>query len=380
MKSKRILSIFLLLSILMSTISYGYEEIDKNELSTDLLKNNSVLEKLDLSVANMNISIYKADIDSKSMKNTIEYLSDIGYSPSGTTLAGMMYVQNIVPKQVRYGMFALKGNQEITKISLSNAARQMATGVINSKDSFELNTNKYNFYKSEYNSAKLKYELGIISKTDLLKSEVTFLESETALNISKRKLEDSYLNLNKLIGYELDRTYDIKREDKLIAEIGLPEDHLNFALKNRFEIKDLNEQIMIQDAIIDHYDYGDFLGFYPNYKATKDAEIKKKTLELDLIIMKQTITEEIYKAVSNINITENQIVQLKNTIDMQTNNYNRYLAQVAQGFITESAIKELEFVISGLKTNLDILVYSYNTKRYELFNATQIGPAYGGGM
>jgi len=378
MKLKRTLILILIFTLSITSVIYA--DVSYFELKEDMSEENSTLEVLDFNVLKMAIDVYKAELSSISMGNRVEDLNDLPFSISSETMAPLMFVRDIVPLQVQYGYDTLKSNRELTGNSFDVLVRQLSTGVISSQDSYELAVEKYDFYKNEYDNALLKYDLGQFSKLDLLKSEVKFLEMQTAKDKAERALEESYLNLNKFVGYDLDKTYDIKREEKVEIELKDPSYYLEYALEYRFEILDLEKQIELQATIADFYDYGNFLASYPNYKARQDAILEKAKLEFDLELKKIEITEEIYSAISDIDIMSQQIDQLQNTLQLQENDYADLMAQVNQGYMTESAIKELEFAITNIKNSLDVMIYSYNTKHYELHNATFLGPAYGGGM
>lgn len=369
---------YIILVLIFSLINITYaEEIGIRELTSNL-ENNSTLQILDLNVKNMEIDIYKAELSSMRMENTLDKLRSFGRTPSGTALTNMMFVINIVPKQVEYGLYVLENNKEIIEETLNIATRQMAMGIINLENTYNLNLEKRDFYDTEYENGKLSYELGIISETELLESEVKYFESEINLSSSIRNLSDMYNELNKFLGYDLSKEYTISKENQMNGEINEPDYYLEFALENRFEIKNIEYQISLQEEIIYFYNYGNHLAYYENYKALRDAENERDRLLLELEIVKKSIAEEIYRGVSDIKILDYQINQLENTLAMQNSNYENLLKQVELGYMTDSMIKELEFAIISIENNLDLLNYSYNTKRYEFYNATQIGPSYGG--
>ncbi len=378
MKIKKILVLILIFTLSITSVVYA--DVSYFELKEDLSDGNSTLENLNFSLLKMAYDVYQAELNSKSMAKRVDDLNDFPFSISSETMAQLMYVRDIVPLQVKYGYDTLKSNRDLTENSFETLVRQLSIGVISSLDGYELAVEKYEFYKSEYEGALLKYDLGQFSQLDLLKSEVKFIEVEYAKNQAERKLEESYLNLNKFVGYDLDKKYDIEREEKFDIELKDPSYYLDYAFEYRFEIIDFERQIELQTAIADMYDYGNFLASFPNSKARKDALLEKTKLEYDLELKKIEITEEIYSAISDLNIMSQQIDQLQNTLQLQENDYADLMAQVNQGYMTESAIKELEFAITNIKNNLDVMIYSYNTKHYELHNATFLGPAYGGGM
>lgn len=374
---KKILAIIVVLSIFMS--GFAYADSSYFELKEDLSENNTTLDILDLNVKNMKIEVYKAKISALNMESQLDALKALPFPISSSVTSGMRYVIEIVPQQVGYGLFALENNLDITKNTLNSAMRQMATGVISMEDTYNLNKEKFEFYKSEYEHSKLQYDLGRLSQTELLVSEVKYLESKTAMVTSERDLEDMFHSLNNFIGYDLSKRYVIQREKKMDVDLGTAESLVEKAFKYRFEIKDFEKQIELQENIINFYNYGDYLAFYSNYKAMKDAEIEKERLTLQLELKKKEITEEIYSAVSANEILEMQIAQLENTLEMQKNDLEKLRAQAEQGYMTEATFKELEFAVTMIENNLDVMYYTYNSNLYKLYDASQIGPAYGGG-
>lgn len=370
----------LVFTLLFSSLVFASEDTEYLNLFGLIGKESSTIEIMDYNLMKMQFDVDTANRSAKSMENTIEKLKDKGYGPTGNVLERMLYVIEVVPSQVEYGFHVLTNARKTTEITLQNVLRQMVMGHISAEDTYNLSIEKAEFYKSEYEKAKLSYDLGVISQTALLQSEVKYLSEETASTAAKRNLEDSKRSLNNFIGYDLDKEYAIKRETQAEADLKEPSEYLENALKNRLEFKDIKEQMLIQIKIREHYDNRNFLVDYYNYRAYTDAQREILLLGNEMKLKEYSVTEEIYSAVSEIKILDTQIKQLENTLEMQKINYNDLLVQVKQGYMTESVIKELEFGIKSIESNLDLLRYSYNTKRYELFDATQIGPAYGGGM
>ena len=369
-----------ILSLVFSNAVFAVEDTDYLSLFGLVEDENKTIESLDYKIANMKYDVESAYRSSKSMLNRLEDLADIGYRPKDLMLEGMLYVVEVVPTQVEYGLFALQNTRDVTVKSLETGVRQMVTGVMSAENTYEMAVIKADFYKSEYDNATLSYDLGRISKTELLKAETTYFEAEINMNSAARNLSDSNYSLNNLIGYDLEESYEIRRETMFDMELKPASEYIEEALLNRFEIKDITEKMLVEIVKREHYEFRNFLDFKTVRDKYDDSAREVLLLENELEVVEQNITEDIFSAVNDIQSLELQIAQLEATLDMQKNNYNTLLAQKEQGNLVESAIKELEFAIMDIENNLDVMAYSYNTKRYQLYNATQLGPAYGGGM
>ncbi len=379
-KTRKLLITIVIFSLLFSSMAFASEDVETLSLIGLVEDENSTIEIFDYNLMKYKFDITASENSALSMQKTLEKFDDMYYSPSGLALQGMMYVIEVVPTQVKYGFFALENNKEVTKKTLEVAVRQLITGRISSENNNTLNKEKYEFYKSEYDNAQLSYDLGRISQTQLLEAETKALEGEYNFKASTRNLEDSVYALNNIIGYDLDKEYNIEREVQFNMELKDADFYIQQALENRFEIKNIEEQMLVEVVKRDHYDFRNFLQFLNIREAYDDSGRVVLLLGNELIETKQSITEEIYSAVNDIKSSDLQIAQLEATLEMQQNNYKTMLAQMEQGNLVESAIKELEFAIVNIENNLEVMRYSYNTKRYQLYNATQLGPAYGGGM
>lgn len=375
---KKIISLVIILSIFMTSTVYG--EDTYMELRNELYENSSTIETLELNVKGMKVDVFRAELNAKSMQSQLDFLKSLPFPIATTTTSGLRYVIHIVPQQVGYGLYALENNLEITKMTLASSLRQMSMGLMNAENTYDLDTEKYEFYNQAYKDALLQYDLGLISQTDLFTSEVKKLETETAMMTSKRSLEDMHHTLNSFVGVSLENRYSVATEDQFDISLGSAEELVSKALVNRFEIKDYYKKMEIQQAIIDFYNYGDYLTVYSNWKAMRDAELEKERLELQLKITEKSITEEIYSAVSDIEILDYQIKQLQGTLAMQKSDLEGLKAQAKQGYMTEAAFKELEFAVKMIENNLEMMYYTYNSNMYDLYNASQLGPAYGGGF
>lgn len=373
--SKKIITILIGILLLSQVI---YADTTYVDLSEDLLDNNGNLIVLENTVKKTAIDVNNAKFNAKAFQSTLDDLKDLPFPIPTATKAGLRYGIIIGPMQADYGYFAVENNQKITENTLKMTMRDLIVGYINAENTYALNLEKNTFYQKQYEDSLIKYDLGSISQTDLLNSEVKALEAKVNLDSSARSFEGIKMNLNKLVGNDLDTTYSFERETQMKNILSDPDVLVQSALKNRFEVLDIKEQIKLQQAIADFYNYGDYLTIFKNSITYRNALNKVEELTLSLQLEEEKITREIHKAYEAIILDELKIEQLKNSITMQEKELMKLKEQAAVGNITEARYKELEFVIKGLKGNLDTLVYSYNTKMHKLQNALYVGPAFGG--
>jgi hypothetical protein len=377
----KILVIGLIFILLTSSISFG-ETTDFSELVDMMIESNTSLQSIEMNINKLFFTEEETKLDSRLMAKSIEDLSKIheDYRPKGDPLQGMYYVRDIVPQLVAKNVLDLNNTYKSTLVTMTNALRQLVLGVANADMAYDLSVSKYDYYKSQYETAVLKYNFGLITTHDVTSAEILMLTYESAMNNQMSGLEIANLTLNKHLGvptyvrfeFDLDLTY---------REPSLSEDkYISMALEYRKEILDIQANIDMANIEIAHLEENE------DYKYGRNVLDKKKDQQDNIVRynlqMKETIAfveKDIRLAFNALETSTNSILKLKNTLAEQEQTYFELENQMKLGNVTSTQLKQLELGITEIKNNLKVLEYSHAVNLEKFYHAVEYGPAYNGG-
>jgi outer membrane protein TolC len=239
-------------------------------------------------------------------------------------------------------------------------------GLLVDYNSLELARLKKVNAQDRFDSDSLKYNLGKVSLTDYMESEYGLLQAALDLEKAQRKYDDSVRSYNNYIGRSLDTNIELSDVKMIILselDYGLIVDE---AYKNYSLVRKLTVEDEFQEKLMDFYEDYDFQRNTTAARTFRDAKhtIEKNTHLKELYF--DDIEVKVFKQLKSLEISKNQIAQLLNTIESQNIDYNQLKLQFEQGYLSKSTINEYEIVLVQLEQNLDLLIFDYNTKIYEL--------------
>lgn len=101
----------------------------------------------------------------------------------------------------------------------------------------------------DYLIAKRSYENGVIYKSQLEAAEKSLEAANLELQISKSQLEDRFIRLNIILGFDRDARYELDKESLVVKvegaeeELFVPQDAIELAFEQSKLISDLREEI-----------------------------------------------------------------------------------------------------------------------------------------
>ncbi|HPD00799.1 MAG TPA: TolC family protein, partial [Acetivibrio sp.] len=149
------------------------------------------------------------------------------------------------------------------------------------------------------------------------------------------------------------------------------------ALKERLEIVSLVEEIEVKQKNLEVLTKARANEIYTEIrKEYADVSRELETLEVKLEQAKYDVENNIKSAYIDVKREGYNLRNMQETLNMQKRSYEMLKNQYEHGFISKITVDEVALGIEELQSNLDIVIYSYNTKIMKLENASGLGPAY----
>jgi len=227
----------------------------------------------------------------------------------------------------------------------------------------EISQNSYNLVLTNYNNAKLSYDLGVISKVELDSAYVSLLQTQFTLQSTKDNYEiateDFKIALNKnneICKFVLTDTLDVTEFSTNLSE------DLITAENSRYDITSLKVNYELAKEYLDLT-----LGGATTRKSS--AKSSFITAEYNYTNNKSLILLGIKSSYNNINSSYNNVTLASETLNLKKNTYNIATIQYEQGIITNTELlsamnnmyaAEIEFENAKLKYRLSVDKYKYD--------------------
>jgi hypothetical protein len=351
-----------ILLFLVSTSAFG-NEIDDY---INIIDNNVNIKTLEHNILKLEIDVDNALRESKNAEKSLIRLNDLPFGVGSEAIEGLEYVRDVVPYQIQnvYDQLLVDYENAINEIFIGY--RMIEMGLLVDYNSLELARLKKVNAQDRFDSDSLKYNLGKVSLSEYMESEYGLLQATLDLEKAQRKYDDSVRNYNNYLGRSLDTKIELSDVKMIILseldyDLTVDEAYKNYSLVRKLAVED-----EFQEKLIDFYEDYDFQRNTTAARTYRDAKhtIEKNTLLKELYF--DDIEVKVFKQLKSLEISKNQIAQLLNTIESQNIDYNQLKLQFEQGYLSKSTINEYEIVLVQLEQNLDLLIFDYNTKIYEL--------------
>ncbi|MBP2033726.1 outer membrane protein TolC [Clostridium algifaecis] len=225
------------------------------------------------------------------------------------------------PKEDEFSEYKYNQMKSVAENEIKLSAYNQYTAVMNDKDAVDLENQKFNNATEQYNSAKLKLNIGTISPSDEKKAESDYITEKNQLRKAQRQYDLDIENMNKIIGTDIYARYDVLLKDKLTESpyIGSYSEYLNDALKNRAEILIGQKNIELQK-----FEYDTANGVFPNKQSIPNrlaqANIDNATDSLE--IQKLDITSEVNGLYNDLQVKARMLKSKKDALNLAQTNYD----------------------------------------------------------
>ena len=356
------------------------------ELKSTLLQNNTSLKKLDLSVKQAELQ-YKKAVDSAnniSVMGMNMYINGKSHFISYPASAQYMLKkqQMSIKDQAKYYQDIMGWNRKMTQNSVVNGLWSLYAGMASADLNLEFQQKSLTLKQKFYDGDAIKYDKGIISETELSKSNYNLLLAQNDLKSAQRTDENLTRSLNNLLGASLaSQSIRLAIDDDItISDIKLEsvDYYINSAEENRMEIMDLQEQIEMKQHEID------IIEEYLVYKNTEQSIARDygqacrdiENMKLKLENVKLQIEKELKSAYIDVLNAGRDPDMLKKTVVLQQNNLKKLQAQYDAGLISRNSLEQAEIGVLQAENNYKNVCINYKGKVARLLAASEIGPGY----
>lgn len=380
--------IFIIIVAVMLTFVLHSYATDESRLSYDsgneiMLKNSRTIIKQNLAVRKAFYQ-YNSSVQRTKGINTqwIDYETPFGkitivYSPDIQVLFSKQ--TELLPAQMKYYWNLTDSSRKMTEKALSLGFRDLYLGFMKADSDYQMSLKKLELQKRKYEASKIKLEQGIISRIEFEEEEYNYLKAQKAVDAGKRNRENMQRSVNSYIGSPIDTHYDTLLYSEHTRNLKLqPLDYyFEKALKERLEIVSLVEEIEVKQKNLEVLTKARANEIYTEIrKEYADVSRELETLEVKLEQAKYDVENNIKSAYIDVKREGYNLRNMQETLNMQKRSYEMLKNQYEHGFISKITVDEVALGIEELQSNLDIVIYSYNTKIMKLENASGLGPAY----
>ncbi|HOK56203.1 MAG TPA: TolC family protein [bacterium] len=308
-----------------------------------------------------------------------------------------------------------KENYEKTKIDFENELSNLIFDVekayyniLKIKKNLETGLKYKENLEKHLSDAKKLFQEGIVTKLDILKTEVALKNAETRIIEIENYLKTAKANLNFLLGKSPDHEFEIEDILEVKEEKKDYQWWKEMSLKERSEIKSMEKLISIYEKNIDieksnlypqiyfFFNYNiergsqtsvgkwdtnwntGFLLSYDiwNWGQTKDkirkAEIEKEEIKKQFELIKNSIEIEVKNAYLNFLLAENKIEESKKQIELAEENFRVANLLYNEGLATNTDVIDAITALTDAKNNYYNSLYEYKISYSQLLKASGI--------
>jgi len=222
-----------------------------------------------------------------------------------------------------YAKSQLTPNDTARKDALKLSSKEMYYNLKNLEKQVSIAVDNYEITKSTYEKTKLKYDLGTVSKMDLLNAESDLNKAKDTKLSAEDGLAQLKMGFNMFFGYDLmqevNLTSDI--EEVALSSISL-EDGIKSALSMRNEIKEAKYALDI--AKLNYATYRAYTSKSSKHLAAEAQYLAAKanndtindTIEMD-VRSKYMAMEEAYEALKTAKLSESNAIESAKLAELQ---------------------------------------------------------------
>lgn len=359
----------LLLILTFKVTSYGdtaVKSLSLNDVINMAIKSSTDLKSSDAEIGIKEIELEQAnDMESDYSRSK----NKVSSSPFSGSVEGFQLDANMMSKKASYGLEEEKMKKNYKMENIKYSVTNAYYGVLKCKDLLNISNNNLENAQRNNNIVKKKFDLGVVSKSELIIAEINLEESKLKLSSSQVELEKSIRALNLLINNKLDDKVNLTtnyKEEDLKTEI---QKDIDKAYLNRFDMITLNHnydlvKIDFETASI-KYPENTYIYKIKNRNLQKMNVILsdyKKNIEFDI----RNKYDEIDNIKKSIQIAKGNEEKAKEALRLKELSYNA-------GMGTFIEIKESSNMLYGAKLEVSSLLCKYNLALIDYNKSVNLG-------
>ncbi|WP_432662565.1 TolC family protein [Wukongibacter baidiensis] len=169
------------------------------------LEDNVTIEKSE-------IDIEKADVDADKLSKSIKKAKKASNSYAQEGTISNIELMKIPDLQEAFLVDNAKRNHEVTIVSLKSKIEESYFQLLQAEEMVSINKENLEITEDLYNKTKQKFDLGLVTKQEVLQSEFNVQEAENKYRASQDTVKKATMALNVELGYDVMTNIELKDE------------------------------------------------------------------------------------------------------------------------------------------------------------------------
>ncbi len=361
MKKIMISIVFVFVTLITSILSYAdneqVEEIKKLSLEQAIqegIKNSSQLKINDLDIQIKEIELDEARYDERKYKNS---------ENSAGTVQGIQLDENMFSKKREYALEEEKIKENYVKEDIKYNVTYAYYSTLQAMDYMNVENKNLENIQRNRDIVKKKFDLGLVSKSDLIMADISLDESKVNIEKSKQNLKKAYRSLNMILNFPLDTKIELTsnfKEEQF--NIDLNKD-LEKAYSERFDVIQLNHnyELVKLDFETNAMKYPENTYVY-KYKQRNVLKIENilgnytKNIELDI----KNKYDVVINSKKQIELNKSNIERSKEGLRLKELSYDLGMCTVLEVQQATNQLYNAQLALSSAISSYNLSILDYN--------------------
>ncbi|WP_066506215.1 TolC family protein [Abyssisolibacter fermentans] len=372
---KKISVMFLVILTAFSLIGATYaENTDQLNMTLEQAVNYALEHNKDMDIENLNIQ--KAELSHRQVKRQIEKFNDdkeykLSLKAYNRDLYNRM-IKGVVEKQDELGLETANKNKEIKINRIKYDVEKAYFDILQAEKQVEIADEGRKLSQEQYDHSKKMFELGTISKQQLLESELNLSNAKSGYDNAVMAYDLQKLNFNRTIGLDYDTK--VKLVDKFEFDVEKEEavdlnESIKTALENNFSVYMAEQNVELGKLTLEvvKIDYPE------NTTKYKDQQISVMQSEKQLETAKNGIEMAVRSSYIQMQNAKKQIASYELAVTKAESAYKLSELSFKIGQGKSSDVKGAQISLEQSKYNLAKQIYAYNMAKLDFKYGLGIG-------
>ncbi|MFC0904957.1 TolC family protein [Clostridium sp. MT-14] len=225
------------------------------------------------------------------------------------------------PAEAKFSIYKYSNMGKVAENQVKLSAYTQYTALMDFKDALDLEKQKFQSAKDQYNISQLKLKLGTASPADVKQAEADYYSENLNLNKAQRQYDLAVMKINQILDRDIYTKYDVLLRDKITESpyIRNYDDYVSDALKNRAEILNAQENVNLKK-----FEYNIIKGVFPSKYDTMNqiGQYGVNQAQDALDIAEINIPVEINSLYSDLQNKSKMLDSKKDAFNLAQRNYN----------------------------------------------------------
>lgn len=376
MKSKRILSLTLIMAMLSANVVFADQVISSKKNYTQSTFNvNSVTGEVTYIPLTVEDATTKAIAYSPTLKTLSENKVEADNSNDALTFS-FEYTNNdstnSANQQMAYNIRKLQNslksldlNTQVAKDGIALNVKSLFNSIKAAQDQIDLYEQNMEIQKKNIQIAEIKMNLGLLSQLEYDNTVSTYNITEANKTNLEIEVNNSFRSLNELMGTDLNNKYDIVLDDVVYEPIGDINitNEITRAVASSVNIKTKKDELELAK-----YDYKTYVPTSSDIGMSDTKRNAVSQAQRDISDAETSLRQNMTTLYNNIISNEQKYTDTVSQLNVLKSQYTVIKTQYDSGKATELDVMNVEYNIAKLEAGLDQLVRGHALQIEQLNN------------